>query len=256
MISDATYMYGWVECTPKNGYGCICHTELATPSVSVWIDGPREIRLGTSTLYRINIASTPAVAAGYNVAAGHGILAPADTFSKLLYGELTHSFPKDFGSDTIVSWEFYFRGTSIGYDTLFSAANGVNKDETELGDYWNFGNNFIVLVTDTANSVNEELFLTTFWLEQNYPNPFNSSTTIRFEAPKESMVTLKVYNLIGQEVATLVDESSTTGGLASIIQTTGLRTIEWNASQLPSGVYFYKLQAGKNTLTKKMSLLR
>ncbi len=72
-----------------------------------------------------------------------------------------------------------------------------------------------------------------FALEQNYPNPFNPSTVIRYQIPVTSRVQLKIYNLLGQEVRTLVDE----------VQESGYRAIEWNSAGLASGVYFYRLSA-------------
>jgi hypothetical protein len=90
-------------------------------------------------------------------------------------------------------------------------------------------------------------------LSQNYPNPFNPTTEINYSIPKAGMVTLKVYNLLGQQVATLVNGE----------QKAGNYTINFNAAGLASGVYMYKLretsasgQAGDFTLTKKMTLLK
>jgi len=85
-----------------------------------------------------------------------------------------------------------------------------------------------------------------FTLEQNYPNPFNPSTAIRYQLPVYSFVTLKIYNLLGQEVATLVDE----------FQNVGYKSVEWHTNNIGSGVYFYKLTAGKIADVKKMILLR
>jgi len=82
-------------------------------------------------------------------------------------------------------------------------------------------------------------------LEQNYPNPFNPSTTIRFALPKQSFVTLAIYDLLGREVATLVSEE-----LAP-----GYYTAKWEANE-PSGVYFYKLEAGDFSETRKLLLLK
>ncbi len=84
-----------------------------------------------------------------------------------------------------------------------------------------------------------------FLLEQNYPNPFNPSTTIRYELPKESPVSLKVFSLLGEEVATL-DEG---------VRSAGVYTVQFDASQLVSGVYLYRLQAREHTATKKLVVL-
>jgi hypothetical protein len=84
-----------------------------------------------------------------------------------------------------------------------------------------------------------------FALLQNYPNPFNPSTTIRYELAKESFVSLKVFNLFGEDVARLVE-----GTLKA-----GVYTFQFDASKLVSGVYFYRLQAGEYLETKRMILL-
>jgi subtilisin family serine protease len=85
-----------------------------------------------------------------------------------------------------------------------------------------------------------------FALEQNYPNPFNPTTEIRYQLAAFSPVILKVYDILGREVATLVDEK----------QGAGRYLRSWNASGMSSGVYFYRLQAGRNVGTKKLLLLR
>jgi hypothetical protein len=87
---------------------------------------------------------------------------------------------------------------------------------------------------------------TQFTLKQNYPNPFNPSTTIQYEVPSERLVSLKVYNLIGAEVTTLVNEVKAPGSYA----------VSWNGEGVPSGVYFYKMQAGGFTATKRMLLIK
>ncbi|MFZ1517221.1 MAG: T9SS type A sorting domain-containing protein [Ignavibacteriaceae bacterium] len=83
-------------------------------------------------------------------------------------------------------------------------------------------------------------------LTQNYPNPFNPTTSIQYAISSKQFVTLKVYNLLGREVATLVNENKEAGSYE----------INFNASKLPSGVYLYKLQAGEFIQTKKMTLVK
>ncbi len=95
-------------------------------------------------------------------------------------------------------------------------------------------------------SVLNENIPNNYVLQQNYPNPFNPSTTIEFSIPKTEFVTLKIYNLLGQEVATLVSERLRAGSY----------TYSWDAGVLASGVYYYNLTAGEFQEVKKMILLR
>jgi hypothetical protein len=83
-------------------------------------------------------------------------------------------------------------------------------------------------------------------LYQNYPNPFNPTTRINYEIPKRSFITLKVYDVLGNEVAALVNEDRSIGNY----------TVEFDATTLPSGIYFYRLQAGSFVETKKMMLMK
>ncbi len=83
-------------------------------------------------------------------------------------------------------------------------------------------------------------------MQSNYPNPFNPSTKIEFQIPKSSIVNLTVYNSLGEEVAILVNQRLSKGRY----------TFEFNARDLPSGVYFYVLRAGNFGSTKKMILLK
>ena len=87
---------------------------------------------------------------------------------------------------------------------------------------------------------------TEFSLEQNYPNPFNPSTMIKYQISEYNLVTIKVYDVIGNEVAILVDEYRQAGSYE----------VEWDASGLPSGVYFYQLKAGEFVQTMKMILMK
>ena len=88
--------------------------------------------------------------------------------------------------------------------------------------------------------------LSTFSLDQNYPNPFNPSTTIKFSLPTASNVKITIFNLLGQEIQTLVDET----------KEAGIHEINFNAQNLNSGVYLYKIEAGSYIQTRKMTLIK
>jgi hypothetical protein len=97
-------------------------------------------------------------------------------------------------------------------------------------------------------TVEEEnnLIVDDFMLYQNYPNPFNPNTTINYQIPHQEFATIKVYDILGNEIAVLVNEEKPSGNFE----------VEFNASSLPSGVYFYQLKAGSYIETKKMILLK
>jgi hypothetical protein len=108
--------------------------------------------------------------------------------------------------------------------------------------YFGKGPNAVVM----PHGVLDNKILTVFSLNQNYPNPFNPATTISFTLPSKSFVSLKVFDLLGREVATLVNEQ----------KSAGTYTQKWNAANVSSGIYFYRLQADKFTETKKLLLLK
>jgi len=85
-----------------------------------------------------------------------------------------------------------------------------------------------------------------FKLEQNYPNPFNPTTRIAYSVPVRGNISLKVFNLLGQEVATLVNEEKTPGNYF----------VQFDASKLSSGVYYYRLEAGSFLSVRKMLLIK
>ncbi|HUN65542.1 MAG TPA: T9SS type A sorting domain-containing protein, partial [Bacteroidota bacterium] len=86
----------------------------------------------------------------------------------------------------------------------------------------------------------------TYALRENYPNPFNPTTTIGYDVPEEQRVKLAVYNVLGQLVATLVDEE----------RSAGRYSVTWDAGGMPSGVYFCRMEAGNFADTRKMVILK
>jgi len=87
---------------------------------------------------------------------------------------------------------------------------------------------------------------TEFALEQNYPNPFNPSTTFRYSIPQTAKVVIKVFDILGNEIATLMDEE----------KSVGTYELMWNAASFTSGVYFYQLKSGEFVQTRKMILIK
>jgi len=98
----------------------------------------------------------------------------------------------------------------------------------------------ILLKKQSIEPINEII------LEQNYPNPFNPSTSIRYQVSSISRITLKVYDVLGNEIETLVDEE----------KQPGVYKVNWNASEMPSGVYFYQVTSSNSTDIKKMILIK
>lgn len=85
-----------------------------------------------------------------------------------------------------------------------------------------------------------------FEVSQNYPNPFNARTAIEYSLPQDSHVRIVIFNLLGQNIETLVDQN----------KTAGIHQVVWNANDVPTGVYFYRLEAGDFTQTRKMLLAK
>jgi hypothetical protein len=124
----------------------------------------------------------------------------------------------------LVTTKFTF--VAFALNTLMgSSTKAMNLTDVKI----DLGSPIAVGVEETAETV----IPTVYALNQNYPNPFNPSTTIRYDIPKDAQVSLKIYDVLGRHVATLADG----------IHAANRYTVEWNASGLGSGVYFYKIDA-------------
>jgi hypothetical protein len=161
---------------------------------------------------------------------------------------------------TIPGWGTYlacghtgaFHGATTGIEYMLEAnrhlgvvilTNGESQTGMiEIADaLYVFGDTLATGVANELGSLPEQ-----FVLSQNYPNPFNPSTTIKYQLPAKSEVTLRVYDVLGREIATLVNE----------VKQPGTHTVQIDGSGLASGVYFYQLRAGAFASTKKFLLLR
>lgn len=183
--------------------------------------------------------------------------------------ELTSFTSSVNGSTVSLNWVTATELNNQGFEVERKAANGefmtvgfVNGKGTtsEVSEY-----NFVDQVAEAgsytyrlrqidfdgsfeySNEINVDVTTaTSFALGQNYPNPFNPSTSISFSLAKESQVNLSVYNLLGEKVATLVNN----------VFAAGSHTVDFNAANLTSGMYLYKIEAGEFVSVKKMSLLK
>ena len=133
--------------------------------------------------------------------------------------------------------------------TLFNNAQAQNFQFDIVGNPQSIvfdPGNWILKNTTIVTDLDDVTIPIEYSLEQNYPNPFNPSTTIEFSLPKTGNVTLKVFNVLGKEVASLIN-----GQVES-----GKHKVNFDASNLNSGVYFYRIDAGNFIDTKKMILLK
>jgi aminopeptidase N len=110
-----------------------------------------------------------------------------------------------------------------------------------------------VIVTSINGDVTK---ITDYVLEQNHPNPFNPNTTIKYQIPELSFITLKVYDVLGNEVATLINEEKPAGIYEVEFSAKGGSTLSGNEYALPSGIYFYRLESSSFSQTKKLILLK
>ena len=130
------------------------------------------------------------------------------------------------------------------FGTLGQAIVGVtsNSSNSNKVGFWYLA---IDLITSVEQAQASDNLPTEFRLQQNYPNPFNPSTTIRFAIPQRSQVTLKLYDILGRKVATLVDERLRPGEYKVV----------FDASALANWVYVYRIQAGEFVRSRKLMLL-
>jgi len=142
--------------------------------------------------------------------------------------------------NSIYVWQWTLGATGTGGSLMLAAVDFFGlytNNEMYVDNFW-FG--------DTPVTVEfEETILAKFSLEQNYPNPFNPSTRIQYKVSSNSQVSLVVYDLLGKEIQTLVNEEKPTGAYE----------VTWYA-ELPSGVYFYQLKAGSFVERRKMILMK
>lgn len=134
-------------------------------------------------------------------------------------------------------WVYEFVFTTVGVNPYYCVVHGNTGGVGMSG---------VITVENPTSVNNDDITVKDFELKQNYPNPFNPSTKISFVIPVSSVVKLKVFNLLGNEITTLLNEQLFAGE----------HTVPFNAAGLSSGIYFYALTVNGNTKTKEMVLLK
>ena len=149
---------------------------------------------------------------------------------------------------------------SVSSNSLDALLSGLNIDETVLNWYVQASDDEYIVSSDTGMLVLEWAALGSidgygipeqFTLHQNYPNPFNPITTLRYDLPENAIVNITIYDMLGREVKTLINQT----------QDAGYRSVIWNATNdygkpVSAGIYLYQIQAGEYISTKKMVLLK
>jgi len=176
---------------------------------------------------------------------------PTDWSSSMCFGDLCFA---PFIDSVATTPDFQTPAVEPG-DTLKTSIHvypdqvniGTGNIQIEVGTFRNPDIRYVLdftATTDPAVSVNEGNLINTYYLSQNFPNPFNPSTSIEYYVGEPGLVQLKVYNVLGVEVASPVNEQ----------QNAGNYTIGFDAAKLSSGVYFYSLSVNNFTQTRKMIL--
>ncbi len=151
---------------------------------------------------------------------------------------------KDDGTDPAGGWtdkspggKIFFLG--FGFESINDESSSITRTEL-LDEILKWFDGFVSLQPE------KQLKIVEYKLEQNYPNPFNPTTTIKWQSPEDGVQTLKIYDVLGNEVKTLVNE----------FRQAGHYEVSFDARSLASGIYFYRITAGKYTAVKKMLLLK
>lgn len=241
-ISAVIYSYGSgvAGCTLKtHTTGCNCHSSSPNSSVSVSLSGPDTVFANSVNTFSFSVTSSGTFTkGGIDIAVSSGTLGIGTSSGiKILSGEVVHS--SKFTGPTTKTFTFTAPSTP-GVVTMYAC--GAAGSSTPP---WNNSpNKTIVVITSTG--INNTTTPVNFSLSQNYPNPFNPLTRIKYSVAKTSLVKLTVYDVTGNKIAVPVNQRQEAGNYA----------IDFDGSELSSGTYFYKIEAGDFSFVKKMFLIK
>jgi hypothetical protein len=238
VLSDQNGRTGRTRKTSTSG--CSCHSSSSSISGVITTGGHDTVVAGQTYTFTLTI-TMPSGSGGYgtDIAAKTGTLAIISGQGLKLSGtELTHSSAISYSNPKSITFKYTAPATP-GTDTIYA-----NVDRGYSGA-WAFVPNKGVKVVSATGLINNEIPVK-YYLSQNFPNPFNPVTRINYGVMKSSNVKISVYDMLGKEVAVLVNGTQTAGNYYAIFE----------ASKYSSGIYYYKIQTGDFTEVKKMSLIK
>jgi hypothetical protein len=232
------------------------NTEIELPEITIELS-PENLNPGNPTYLNMQVTTNPQFSIEDNII--HYVLHPHIGFNPGIAKSMIMSF-----TDNHWSYLDYFdipQETKVAtFGAGFTIIYGGFKKRIanqKILIYGNWADPIAASELTTGVKIDQKLNRNSdLQLFQNHPNPFNPFTKIIYTVPKESYISIKVYNALGQEVAELVSESKPVGKYEIEFSAKGGSASGGNAWNLPSGIYFYRLKAGSFVETKKMVLLR
>ncbi len=223
--------------TTTQGCGS-CHNY--STNVTGSIGGPDTVIAGQTVPFTITVTDPNRNKAGVDIAVRLGTLDPSPSSAdlKLQSSEITQLHAITMSNHTVTKTFNYIAPSTPGIDTIFATV-------TSGTPAWNWAPSRRVVVVNLSGITNNQT-AGEYQLDQNYPNPFNPVTNISFEIAKAEHVTVKVFDITGKEILTLLDSYLERGS----------HEISWNAVCFSSGIYFYKLETNGFTSTRKMILVK
>ncbi|MCX7833578.1 MAG: T9SS type A sorting domain-containing protein [Ignavibacteria bacterium] len=215
-----------------------CHSQGTT--VTGFITTPDSVIVGQSYTFTLTINSTSGSGKyGVDIAAKYGSLyVISGSGLKLQNGELTHSSALTYSSPKIIQFG-YIAPTTPGTDTIYAT---LDRGYTGA---WNWAPNKGIRVVSATGIINNET-PSNYYLSQNFPNPFNPITKINYGLAKSTFVNISVYNIQGEKVKELING----------FQSAGNYFVLFDGSELPSGIYYYKIVTSEFTEIKKLALVK
>jgi hypothetical protein len=221
--------------TTLNGCGG-CHGSSRNTAVTVAISGRNTVTVGDTATFTVTVTGASGSQGGVNISARRGTLAAVSSTLQLVNGELTQRARVAVPSAYLVR---YTAPATGGTDTIFATGKDNNNR-------WNWAPNFGFTVAPATAVREQEGLPEEAVLDQNYPNPFNPATVIGFSVQRATRVKLSVHDLVGNEIAVLVDGTVSAGS----------HTARFDAAERAAGVYFSRLTVGGTVQVRKMLLVK